>query len=371
MIVGIPTEIKDKEFRVALPPGGVETLVQAGHRVLVQSGAGEGSGFSDEEYLARGATVVVGAAEVWGDSDMIVKVKEPIPAEFPYLRENLLLFTYLHLAACEELTYQLLEKKVTGVAYETVALDNGHLPLLIPMSEVAGRMAVQVGAHYLEKMNGGRGALLGGVPGVRPSEVVIIGGGTAGANAAQMALGMGALVTIIDRDLERLRYLSETLHGNLITLASNPYNISRSVMHADLVIGTVLIPGARAPRLVTREMIASMKTGAVIVDVAIDQGGCMETSRPTSHSDPTFLVDGVVHYAVTNIPGAVPRTSTYALSNATLPYAVLLANRGFEGAVSASRPLARGVNTYQGHVTYQAVAECFNLPFHPLDLSAR
>ena len=273
MIVGIPTEIKDKEFRVALPPGGVETLVQSGHRVLVQSGAGEGSGFSDEEYVARGATIVDQASDIWADCDMIIKVKEPIPDEFPFLRENLLLFTYLHLAACEDLTHQLLDKKVTSVAYETVALDNGHLPLLIPMSEVAGRMAVQVGAHYLEKMNDGRGTLLGGVPGVRPSEVVIIGGGTAGTNAAQMALGMGAQVTIIDRDLERLRYLSETLHGNLITLASNPYNIARSVRYADLVIGTVLIPGARAPRLVTREMIATMNPGAVVVDVAIDQGG--------------------------------------------------------------------------------------------------
>lgn len=367
MIVGVPTEVKDKEFRVSVPPGGVELLAQSGHRVLVQAGAGEGSGFSDEEYRARGATIVSDAADVWRDSGMLVKVKEPVPSEYPFLREGILLFTYLHLAAAEELTRRLLDERVTSVAYETVALDNGHLPLLTPMSEVAGRMAVQVGAHYLEKMNGGRGKLLGGVPGVRPSEVVVIGGGTAGTNAAQMALGMGAQVTIIDRNLERLRYLSETLHGNLITMSSNPLNIARSVKNADLLIGTVLIPGARAPRLVTREMVCTMNPGSVIVDVAIDQGGCVETSRPTTHSNPTFLVNGVVHYAVTNMPGAVPRTSTYALSNATLPYGVILANEGFVKAVSRNRPLARGVNTCQGHITCEGVADSFGLPYHPLE----
>lgn len=367
MIVGVPAEVKDKEFRVSVPPGGVEMLTAAGHRVLVQSGAGDGSGFSDGEYVTHGAVIVPEAAGVWNDSEMVIKVKEPVPTEYGFLREGLLLFTYLHLAACEDLTQQLLQKKVTGIAYETVALNNGHLPLLIPMSEVAGRMSVQIGAHYLEKMNGGRGKLLGGVPGVRPSEVVILGGGTAGTNAARMALGMGAQVTIIDRDLERMRYLSETLHGNLITLASNPFNVARSVRHADLLIGTVLIPGARAPRLVTREMINTMNAGSVIVDVAIDQGGCVETSRPTSHSNPTYLVDGVVHYGVTNIPGAVPRTSTYALSNATLPYAMQLANRGFIGAVIDSRPLAQGVNTYEGRLTHKAVADSFGLPFSPLE----
>ncbi|RME43669.1 MAG: alanine dehydrogenase [Chloroflexi bacterium] len=367
MIIGVPAEVKDNEYRVSLTPGGAHMLAEHGHRVLVQSGAGDGSGFPDEEYRDAGAVIVPEAATVWHEADMIVKVKEPVPSEYEFLREGLILFTYLHLAANEALTRRLLEAGVTGIAYETVALDNGHLPLLIPMSEVAGRMAIQVGAHYLEKMNGGRGKLLGGVPGVRPCDVVIIGGGTVGTNAAQVALGLGAHVIIIDRNLERLRYLSEILHGNLTTLSSNPRNIAMSVQRADLVIGAVLIPGARAPRLVTREMVSTMHAGSVIVDVAIDQGGCIETSRPTTHSDPTFEVDGVIHYGVTNMPGAVPRTSTYALSNATLPYMVLLADEGFLGAVRRNRALARGVNTYRGYVTHQAVAASFNLSYHSLE----
>lgn len=366
MIIGVPTEVKDNEYRVSVTPGGVEMFVQHGHRVLVQAGAGEGSGFPDAEYADGGATIVPAAAEVWGAADMIIKVKEPTPAEFEFLRPGLLLFTFLHLAADEALTRRLLETETTSVAYETVA-ENGHLPLLQPMSEVAGRMSIQVGAYYLEKMNGGRGKLLGGVPGVRAADVVIIGGGTVGTNAAQVALGLGAHTIIIDRNLERLRYLSEVLHGHLTTLSSNPRNIALAVQRADVLVGAVLIPGARAPHLVTREMVSSMHAGSVVVDVAIDQGGCIETSRPTTHSAPTFLVDGVVHYGVTNMPGAVPRTSTYALSNATLPYALQLADEGFLGAVTRRRALARGVNTCQGYVTHEAVADSFDIPYHSLE----
>jgi len=367
VIIGVPKEIKDNEYRVSLTPGGIECLVQAGHHVLVQEGAGEGSGFSDEEYSLKGAEVIQDPAKVWHDAEVVVKVKEPLPQECDYLREGLQLFTYLHLAANEKLTRCLVEKGVTGIAYETVQLPNRSLPLLTPMSEVAGRMAVQIGAHYLERTCGGRGKLLGGVPGVLPSMVVIIGGGIVGTNAAQIALGMGAQVTIIDINADRLRYLSEVLHGNLITLSSNPHNIAEAVSRADLVIGAVLLPGAKAPNLVTREMISSMKPGSVVIDVAVDQGGCVETSHPTSHSDPTYLVDGVIHYCVANIPGAVPRTSTYALSNATLPYALRLANLGFLEAARRDPALAKGVNTHRGHITYEAVAETFNLPFKPLD----
>lgn len=367
MIIGVPKEIKDNEYRVAVTPGGVEMLRQHGHRVLVQAGAGEGSGFSDEEYTRSGAEILPTAAEVWNNAEMIMKVKEPRPEEYGFLREDLLLFTYLHLAAEEELTYELLRRKVTAVAYETVELADGRLPLLTPMSEVAGRMAIQVGAHYLEKAHGGRGKLLGGVPGVRPAQVTIIGGGTVGTNAAKIALGMGAHVVIIDKNLDRLRYLEDVLHGNLTTLASNPLNIANAVRRADLLIGAVLIHGARAPKLVTREMVGTMKPGSVIVDVAIDQGGCVETSKPTTHSHPTYEVDGVIHYGVTNMPGAVPRTSTYALSNATLPYALLLADHGFEGAVKGNPALAKGVNTYRGAVTYPAVAEAFGLEYTPLE----
>ncbi|NPA26970.1 MAG: alanine dehydrogenase [Chloroflexi bacterium] len=366
MIIGIPKEIKDNEYRVAMTPGGVEQLVQHGHRVLVQAGAGEGSGFSDEEYRQSGATVLPTPEEVWTQAEMIMKVKEPQPQEYPFLREGLILFTYLHLAAEEELTHELLKRKVTAIAYETVELDDGRLPLLTPMSEVAGRMSVQVGAHYLEKAHGGRGKLLSGIPGVRPADVLIIGGGTVGFNAAKIALGMGAHVIIIEKNPDRLRYLDDVLHGNLTTLASNPRNITDSIRVADLVIGAVLIPGARAPKLVRREHIKLMKPGSVIVDVSIDQGGCVETMRPTTHSHPTFVVDGVIHYGVTNMPGAVPRTSTYGLSNATLPYALKLADLGFVEAVKQDPALARGVNTYKGHLTHPAVAEAFGLPYTPL-----
>ncbi len=366
MVIGIPKEIKDKEFRVALPPGEVAHLVQAGHRVVVESCAGEGSGFSDEQYREAGAEVVTKSEEVWA-ADLVMKVKEPLPSEYPYLREGLMLFTFLHLAADERLTRELLSRKVTAIAYETVELPDGRLPLLTPMSEVAGRMSIQIAAHYLEETHGGRGKLLGGVPGVRQADVVILGAGTVGKNAAYVALGMGAHVTLIDRDIDRLRYLSEVLHGNLTTLSSNPLNIASSVRHADVVIGAVLVKGARAPILVTEEMVKEMEPGSVIVDVAVDQGGCVETIRPTTHSDPVYKLHGVLHYGVPNIPGAVPRTSTYALSNATLPYALKLAELGFQRAVWDDPALAKGVNVFQGKLTYRAVAETFGLPYAPLE----
>lgn len=368
MIVGVPKEVKDNEYRVALPPGGVKALILAGHEVLVQEGAGKGSGFSPEEYEQAGAKVLPTAEGVWSGADMVMKVKEPRPDEYDFLREDLLLFTYLHLAAEEQLTKELVNRKVSAVAYETVELPNGSLPLLTPMSEVAGRMSIQVGAHYLERANGGRGKLLGGVPGVRPAHVVVIGGGVVGTNAAKIALGMGAQVSIIDINMDRLRYLSDVLHGNLNTVASNPVNIAQAARVADLLVGAVLIPGARAPRLVTREMVAEMKPGSVIADVAIDQGGCVETIKGTTHSEPTYLVDEVVHYGVTNMPGAVPRTSTYALSNATLPYALKLANLGLEEAIKQDPGLALGVNTHKGQITYPAVAEAFDIEYRALEL---
>lgn len=357
MIVGVPKEIKDNEYRVSSTPGGVELLVKLGHEVFVETGAGVGSGFSDEEYRRAGASLVSHDG-AWG-AEMVMKVKEPLPSEYRYLRPGLLLFTYLHLAAEQELTQVMIEQQVTGIGYETVELQDRSLPLLIPMSEVAGRMSIQVAAHYLEEPHGGRGKLLGGVPGVRPSDVVIIGGGTVGTNAAQVALGMGADVVLIDRDLPRLRHLSEVLHGRFTTLSSNPRNIADAVAVADVVVGSVLIPGAKAPKLVTREMIEAMKPGSVVIDVAVDQGGCIETSHVTSHSNPTYTVNGVTHYAVPNMPGAVPRTSTYALSNATLPYAVRLAGLGFKDAVRKMPDLAKGVNTYKGKVTHSGVAEAF------------
>ena len=366
MIVGVPKEIKDNEYRVAMTPGGARQLVEAGHRVLVERGAGDGSGFADEQYRAAGAEIVPTGADAWA-AQMVVKVKEPQPVEYDFLRPDLTLFTYLHLAANEELTREMLARGITGIAYETVELPNGQLPLLTPMSEVAGRMAIQVGAYYMEKMNGGRGKLLGGVPGVRPADVVIIGAGVVGTNAAHVALGMGAHVIIIDKNLDRLRYLDQVMDGRLTTLSSNPLNIAEAVRRADLLIGAVLIKGAKAPKLVTREMIRTMKPGSVVVDVAVDQGGCVETSHPTTHSDPVFVVDGVIHYCVANMPGAVPRTSTYALSNATLPYVVELANRGMEAAVHADRALARGVNTYRGRLTYPSVAEAFDIEYTPLE----
>jgi alanine dehydrogenase len=361
MIIGIPREIKNNEYRVALPPGGVRELVRHGHTVLVERDAGLGSGFIDVEYRAAGAAIRETAGEVWGEAEMVIKVKEPLPEEYPHLRPDLILFTYLHLAASEELTHALLNSGVTGIAYETVENAAGGLPLLQPMSEVAGRMATQVAAHYLQKPEGGRGLLMGGVPGVRPASVVVLGGGTVGTHAAQIAVGMGANVTIMDVNTDRLRYLDEVLHGRITTVYSNETNVAEALKTADAVIGAVLVTGARAPRLVTREMLAIMPRGAVIVDVAVDQGGCVETTRATTHSDPTYFVDGVLHYGVANMPGAVPRTSSFALSNATLRYALRLADAGAEAALAADAGLAKGLNVRGGQVFHPAVAETFGL----------
>ena len=364
-IIGVPKEIKDNEYRVAMTPGGVHQLAKNGHQVRVETGAGQGSGFSDAKYEQAGVQIVPAAADAWS-AHMVVKVKEPQSSEYEFLRPDLTLFTFLHLAADERLTREMVARGLTGIAYETVELPNGHLPLLTPMSEVAGRMAIQVGVHYMEKMNGGRCKLLSGVPGVRPADVVIIGAGVVGTNAAKVASGLGAQVFVIDIDLDRLRYLDEVMHGRLITLSSNPLNIAEAVRRADLLVGAVLIKGAKAPKLVTREMIASMTPGSVVVDVAVDQGGCIESTHPTTHSNPTFFVDGVLHYCVANMPGAVPRTSTYALSNATLPYVAKLADLGTEAAVHADSALAKGVNIYQGSITYPGVAEAFGLAYVPL-----
>lgn len=357
MIVGVPKEIKDSEARVGITPAGAKALTEAGHKVLVETQAGAASGFPDEEYQNAGAEVVGEAGLVWGKSDMVVKVKEPIEKEYVYFREGLVLFTYLHLAPLPKLTDKLLEAKVIGIAYETVRDERGALPLLMPMSEVAGRMSVQVGASYLEKERGGRGILLGGVPGVPPAHVTVLGGGIVGSNAARIALGFGAKVTLIDLNINRLRELDDMFGGRLYTLASNSYNIASATREADLVIGGVLIPGATAPKLVTRAMVAEMKKGAVIVDVAIDQGGCVETARPTSHSHPSYTVDGVVHYCVTNMPGAVPNTSTLALTNSTFPYVMRLAQMGARDALRQDWGLAEGLNTWLGTLTHQGVAE--------------
>lgn len=368
MIIGVPKEIKNNENRVGLTPAGVSSYKQAGHRVLVEMHAGMGSGFGDEDYLAAGAEIFEKAADVWSQADMICKVKEPLPDEYPSFRENQILFTYLHLAPEKELTKQLMDKKVVAIAYETIQTDDRALPLLMPMSEVAGRMSVQIGAQFLEKPHGGKGILLGGVPGVPPGKVVIVGGGIVGTNAAKMAIGLGADVTILDINANRLRELDDTFQGRLHTLMSNHYNLAEAVKHADLLIGAVLIPGARAPRLVTEEMVKSMSPGSVIVDVAIDQGGSIETvDRISTHSDPTYVKHGVVHYSVANMPGAVPRTSTIALSNVTLPYGLLLANKGYRAAISQHRALARGVNVINGHIVYEAVAKSLQLPYTPLD----
>ncbi len=367
MKIGLPKEIKDNEYRVGLTPAGVHALVGAGHTLHVQKSAGEGSGFTDDQYLKAGATILDTADEIWQAGDMIVKVKEPVAPEYPRMRENQLLFTYLHLAPELELTKQMLDRKVTGVAYETITDKQGRLPLLTPMSEVAGRMSVQVGATYLEKMNGGRGILLGGVPGVPSANVVIIGGGIVGTEAAKMAVGLGAKVTIIDRNLDRLRQLDDIFLSKVQTLASSRYAIEEAISHADLVIGAVLVVGAAAPKLVTRDMLHLVPNGAVLVDVAVDQGGCFETTHATTHSNPTYYEEGVLHYCVANMPGAVPRTSTFALTNATLPYALDLANKGFEAAISDDAGLAEGVNTYAGKLTYEAVATSQNLEYTPLD----
>lgn len=369
MLVGVPKEIKNRENRVGLVPAGVRALVAHGHRVVVQQGAGIGSGIPDEAFRAAGATLVPTAAEAWA-ADLVTKVKEPLADEFEFLRPGLILYTYLHLAAERKLTEVLLEKKVTGIAYETIQDKDGGLPLLKPMSEVAGRMATQVGAYYLQsswdRELAGKGVLLGGVPGVAPGKVTVIGGGVAGANSAMVALGMGAAVTIIDIDLKRLEYLDQVFKGRLTTLMSNHDNIEDNVAQADLVIGSVLVPGARAPKLVSRAMIAKMKPGSVAVDVAVDQGGCFETCKPTSHEKPTFMVDGVVHYCVTNMPGAVARTSTFALTNATLKYALLIADRGAERAAAESPQLRLGFNTYQGKLVNEPVALAHDLPYEPL-----
>jgi alanine dehydrogenase len=357
MIIGVPKEIKDHETRVGLVPSGVTALREAGHEVLVETLAGEGSSVTDREYMQAGAAILAGAAEVWGKADLVVKVKEPQPAEYGYFRPGLILFTYLHLAPLPELTDRLLASKVSGVAYETIREPDGSLPLLTPMSEVAGRMSVQVGAQYLERPNGGRGILLGGVPGVAPANVVILGGGVVGVNAAKIAIGMGAHVTLIDRNLNRLRELDDIFNGQVVTLASNTWTIGEAVRAADLVVGAVLIPGASTPRLVRREMIASMKRGAVVVDVAIDQGGCFETSHATTHTDPVYFVDGVLHYAVSNMPAAVPHTSTFALTNATFPYLLELANRRLQAACEHRPGLREGVNTYNGYLTHNGVAQ--------------
>jgi len=367
VIVGLPKEIKDNEYRVGLTPAGVRALSDNNHQVIVERSAGEGSGFADALYQRAGAQIIDSADDVWAKADMIVKVKEPIEPEYPRMREGQLLFTYLHLAPDRKLTEQLVQRKVTGIAYETIRDRRGGLPLLTPMSEVAGRMAIQVGAHYLEKMAGGRGILLGGVPGVPAARVVIIGGGVVGTNAAKIAVGMGAHVTMIDNNLERLRELDDIFLSKISTLASSAYMIHDAISNADLIIGAVLVPGAAAPMLVTRNMLKDVPNGAVIVDVAVDQGGCIETTHPTTHSNPTYYVEGVLHYCVANMPGAVPRTSTFALTNATLPYAVKLANLGFLDAIRNDAGLKAGVNTYAGHCTYEAVAQAQQIPYTGLD----
>ncbi len=359
MIVGVPREIKDGESRVALTPAGADALVRAGHRVLVETAAGLGSGFSDQEYRQAGARIVREAARLWERSQLVVKVKEPLPEEYCFLRPELVLLTYLHLASSRGLTEALLRSGVTALGYETVQRADGSLPLLIPMSEVAGKLAPQIGAHCLEKAQGGRGVLISGVPGVPPAEVVIIGCGAVGVNAAKVALGMGASVTMLDINHDRLKYLDDILQDRVVTVYSNPYNIARSVAYADLLIGAVLIPGARAPHLVAEEMVKGMKPGAVIVDVSVDQGGCVETTRPTSHSDPTYVRHGIVHYAVPNMPGLVPRTSTFALTNATLPYILFLAERGLDAALAENAALAAGLNVRAGEITHPAVAQAF------------
>ena len=357
MILGVPKEVKDHETRVGMVPANVTALHEAGHKVLVQAGAGAASSLPDSEYIHAGAEIVPSAAEVWKRADMIVKVKEPQPAEYAFFRPGLILFTYLHLAPLPDLTEELLRARVNAVAYETIREADGSLPLLTPMSEVAGRMAVQVGAQYLEAPNGGRGILIGGIPGVQPANVVILGGGVVGHNAAKMAVGLGARVTVIDKNLNRFRELDDVYASSLVTLASNVWTIREALRHADLVVGAVLIPGASAPKLIRRDMLSSMKNGAVMVDVSIDQGGCFETSRATTHTDPIYFVDGVLHYCVSNMPAAVPHTSTFGLTNATAPYMMELANHGLEAACEKNEAIREGVNTYNGYITYPAVAE--------------
>jgi len=366
MIIGVPKEIKDHEYRVSVTPEGVRTLRQAGHEVMVEPSAGAGSGYSDGEYRQAGAMIASSKEELFRRAALIVKVKEPQPSECPLFRPGQVLFTYLHLASLPELTKALLEAKITAIAYETVEAKDGTLPMLKPMSEIAGRMSVQIGARYLEKTQGGRGVLLGGVPGVAPAQVVVLGAGVVGSAATRIAVGMGAQVTVINLDVERLRYLDDQYQGRIVTRASTHAAIEETVLAADLVIGAVLVPGARAPKLVSRELVAKMKPGSVIVDVAVDQGGCVETTRPTTHSDPVYILDGVLHYCVANMPGIVPRTATDALTNATLPYLLKLASVGVDAAVRADAGLAKGVNLLQGKVTCRGVAEAHGLRLDPL-----
>jgi alanine dehydrogenase len=366
MNVGVPREIKPDEYRVALTPAGALELTRHGHSVVVERGAGEGSAFRDTDYERVGARIA-SVDEVWGESELVLKVKEPLPVEYGRLREGQVLFTYLHLAASEELTRALMDSGASCVAYETVETDDRALPLLAPMSEIAGRLSAQAGATFLEKPLGGRGLLLGGVPGVAPGEVVVIGGGMVGYNAAVIALGLGAKVTILERSIDRMRQLEEVLGARVTLLMSSSLQIQESIAAADVVVGAVLIPGALAPKLISREMVAGMKEGSVIADVAIDQGGCVETSRPTTHSEPVFVVDGVIHYCVANMPGAVPITSTKALTNATLPYVEAIANLGLRETIARDQALARGVNVMDGKITYEAVAEAHGLEFTPLE----
>ena len=367
MIIGVPKEIKNNENRVALTPAGASELIKHGHTLYVQKTAGEGSGFSDSEYQAAGATILNTIEEVYAIAEMIIKVKEPIESEYSLIKKDQLLFTYFHFASYEPLTHAMIERGAVCLAYETVEKADRSLPLLVPMSEVAGRMSIQEGAKYLEKPMGGRGVLLGGVPGVKPAEVLVLGGGIVGTQAAKMAAGLGARVTMMDISLPRLRQLDDIMPANVETMISNEYNVRNAIKTADLVIGGVLIPGAKAPKLITRDMLPSMKKGAVIVDVAIDQGGCFETSKPTTHAEPCYEVDGVVHYCVANMPGAVPYTSTLALTNATLPYAVQLANKGWKKACADSNELKLGLNVINGKVVYKGVAEAFNLEYTEVD----
>ncbi len=366
MIIGVPEEIKVDEYRVSLTPAGTAELTADGHTVLIEKGIGQGSGIHDEHYEREGAKIV-SREELFGQAEMIMKVKEPLPEEYPLLSEGQILYTYLHLAPAPELAMALMDRKIVGIAYETVQCEDGSLPLLIPMSEVAGRMSIQEGAKYLERENGGRGILLGGVPGVDPGHVVIIGGGIVGTNAAKMAIGTGARVTLLDINLQRLRYLDDIFGARLRTLVSNKLNIAEEIKTADLVICAVLLPGAKAPKLITRKMISMMMPGSVIVDVGIDQGGVLETSRPTTHSDPIYEVEGVIHYCVANMPGALARTSTYALTNATLSYAQEMANKGFKKAIQENAALKNGVNVYKGRVTHPAVAEALDKEYVPLE----
>jgi len=367
MIIGVPKEIKSNENRVAVTPAGVMELSKRGHTVQIQSTAGEGSGFSDEDYFKAGAKVLSGIEDTYRSSDMILKVKEPIESEYDLIRAGQLVFTYFHFASSEALTRAMISNKAVCLAFETVEAPDRSLPLLVPMSEVAGRMAIQQGAKYLERPSQGRGILLGGVPGVPPGKVLILGGGIVGTQAAKMAAGLGAMVTILDVNLNRLRHLADILPPNVVTMYSNEYNIRRLIGNHDLIVGAVLIPGAKAPHLITREMLKSMRPGTVLVDVAVDQGGCIETCRPTTHADPVFIIDHIVHYCVANMPGAVPYTSTIALTNATLPYALELAGKGWKKACNENPGLRKGLNIVDGKVVYQGVAEAFDLPYQPVE----